>query len=199
MSAINRYIRFIQETELLKGVLRSASHSSGRQESTAEHSWRLALLAAVILEEYPELDSRKTLIMCLIHDLGEIYDGDIPAIMLPDAAAKFEDERRAVEKVLSFLPAELRAKYMNIWLEYAQVSSKEAQLVKALDKAETIIQHNQGKNEEDFDYEFNLEYGKEYFNFDELFVELRSILDQETSRVREINRTRGTDYGDGTD
>lgn len=180
MNAVDHYIEFIKEAELLKGVLRTAWHSTGRQESTGEHSWRLALFAGLLLEEFPELDAGKTLIMCLIHDLGEIYDGDISAALLPDAEKKVEDERQAVERVCSLLPAELGTKYMDIWLEYANASSKEALLVKALDKAETIIQHNQGRNPENFDYEFNLEYGKEYFQGCDQLKELRRKLDDET-------------------
>lgn len=180
MSAVENYIGFIKEAELLKGVLRTAWQSSGRQESTGEHSWRLALFAAVMLEEFPELDSSRTLIMCLIHDLGELYEGDISAALLPDAEKKADVERKAVEKVCSLLPEKLKNKYMDIWQEYEDASSKEALFVKALDKAETIIQHNQGKNPEDFDYEFNLEYGKAYFEGNEIFGELRRKLDEET-------------------
>ena len=53
--------------------------------------------------------------------------------------------------------------------------------VKALDKAETIIQHNQGRNPEDFDYRFNLGYGKEYFDGSGFLRELRTLLDEETA------------------
>ena len=134
MELLNQYIEFIQEAELLKGVLRSATHSSGRAESTAEHSWRLALFASVLLDEYPHLDHSKVLIMCLIHDLGEIYDGDIPAILQTDAAGKLDTDYKAVEKILSLLPPKLKSRYMGIWLAYAEVSSAEARLVKALRK-----------------------------------------------------------------
>ena len=78
---LDRYLAFIKETELLKNVLRTAWGSAGRQESTAEHSWRLALFAALMLGEYPELDGKRVLLMCLIHDLGELYDGDISAAL----------------------------------------------------------------------------------------------------------------------
>ena len=61
----------------------------------------------------------------------------------------------------------------------------EAHLVKALDKAETILQHNQGKNPPDFDYAFNLTYGASYFKGDPRLEELRSILDAETNVVIE--------------
>lgn len=180
MNVLDRYIKFIKETELIKGVLRTAWQSSGRHESTAEHSWRLALFASVMLTEFPKLDSSRVLTMCLIHDLGEIYDGDISAATLPDATAKLTDEYQAVETVCSLLPSELKTKYLQLWQEYAEGETKEALFVKALDKAETIIQHNQGQNPDDFNYRFNLEYGKEYFQGNEILIKLREKIDAET-------------------
>lgn len=59
-------------------------------------------------------------------------------------------------------------------------TTPEAKFVKALDKAETIIQHNQGDNPEIFDYAFNLEYGKSYFEEDALLSALRKELDDNT-------------------
>lgn len=187
MSDLEKYISFIQETELLKNVLRTSWGSSGRQESTAEHSWRLALLAGVMLEEFPELDTNKVLMMCLLHDLGEMYEGDISAATLPDSQKKYEEEHRAVKKVFSLLPPKLEEKYMSIWQQYESAQTPEALFVKALDKAETILQHNQGANPVDFDYRFNLEYGKEYFMGNELFIQLREKLDKETEVKIENN------------
>lgn len=71
MEKLIRYLQFIREVERLKNVLRTAYTSEGRHESTAEHSWRLALLAAVLTGERPELDMQRVVLMCLIHDLGE--------------------------------------------------------------------------------------------------------------------------------
>ena len=110
MNDLNMYIQFIQEAELLKGVLRTAWQSSGRQESTAEHSWRLALLASVMIEEFPELNSNRVLIMCLIHDLGEIYEGDISAILCPDATQKYEEEYHAVHNIAEISPSYISPK-----------------------------------------------------------------------------------------
>lgn len=73
-----------------------------------------------------------------------------------------------------------------MWKEYNEESTPEAKLIKALDKAETIIQHNQGKNPPDFDYEFNLEYGKKYFQEDEKLLRLREKIDEDTeNRMKE--------------
>lgn len=50
-----------------------------------------------MLGEYPGLDGKRVLLMYLIHDLGELYDGDISAGLLPDEQQKHEEEKRSVE------------------------------------------------------------------------------------------------------
>ena len=69
--------------ERLKCSLRHSWTSSGRQESVAEHSWRLALLAALVSDEFPGLDREKLLLLCLFHDIGEAFTGDIPPLRRP--------------------------------------------------------------------------------------------------------------------
>ena len=93
MEKLERYLRFIREAERLKDVLRTAHTSTGRHESTAEHSWRLALLAAVLTGERPRLDMQRVLLMCLVHDLGEAYDGDIPAVAQMADGTRSEERR----------------------------------------------------------------------------------------------------------
>lgn len=186
MERLKNYLQFINEAEQLKNVLRTAWTSEGKQESTAEHSWRLALLAMVILEEYPRLDSLKVIKMALLHDIGEIREGDISAALRPDPGEKYLAEERGVSGLFSLLPPQLEKEYMDLWKEYNEAVSKEARLVKALDKAETIIQHSQGRNPAGFDYGFNLEYGKEYFEQDERLEALRSLIDAETRTRMEI-------------
>lgn len=180
MDNLQKYLAFIKETEQLKSVLRTAFTSSGRRESTAEHTWRLTLFAALQGDEFPEINLNRLLLMSLIHDIGELYEGDISATLCPDENEKYQTEHSAASKVFSLLPSAKASELMELWQEYNDNSSPEAHLIKALDKAETIIQHNQGKNPADFDYAFNLQYGNEYFQNDSLLIELRSILDQET-------------------
>lgn len=182
MENLERYLAFIREAEKLKSVIRSAWSSDGREESTAEHSWRMTLLVVLFLAEYPELDGLKALKMALIHDMGELYGGDIAANLKPDPAFKYQMEYEGVQKVFGLLPEKQKQEWMTLWQEYNDNSSRESHLVKALDKAETIIQHNQGKNPPGFDYEFNLEYGAEYFKDDPLLGKLRQKLDEETDR-----------------
>ena len=62
----------------LKDTTRHCYTPGGRHESVAEHSWRLALMAFWLRDEFPELDMNRVVQMCLIHDLGEAFTGDIP-------------------------------------------------------------------------------------------------------------------------
>ena len=177
---LERQLAFLRQIERIKSVEREAWTSTGRRESTAEHSWRLAVLAGLIAPSCG-VDVGKTLMMCLIHDLGELYIGDISAASHPDEADKHAREERDVQSVLSMLPGGQGEELLALWREYNDAATPEARLVKALDKAETILQHNQGQNPAGFDYAFNLEYGKQYFSDDPLLTRLRELLDAETA------------------
>lgn len=180
MERLTKQIAFIKQIEGLKSVTREAWTSTGRRESTAEHSWRLALLAGLLAPSFG-VDVGKALMMCLIHDLGELYIGDISAASNPDEAEKHAAEERDVRRVLSLLPKEQEEEFLALWQEYNENNTDTAKLVKALDKSETILQHNQGKNPPDFDYQFNLDYGKPYFVDHPLLMQLREMLDKETA------------------
>lgn len=183
MNQLESYLNFLKTIEGIKSVTRTAWTESGRHESTAEHSWRLAMLALVLKDEFPELDSYKVLTMCLIHDMGELYTGDIPAIENPCAEDKESREHEDVSNIFGTLPEKAGTKLLELWEEYSEAATPEARLVKALDKAETILQHNQGKNPPDFDYGFNLSYGKKYFEDDSRLNVLREVLDKETKEL----------------
>ena len=69
----------------LKDTTRHCYTPDGRHESVAEHSWRLALMAFWLKDEFPELDINRVIQMCLIHDLGEAFTGDIPVFDKTDS------------------------------------------------------------------------------------------------------------------
>lgn len=185
-SELNGILSFLRHAEQLKNTLRSAWTSEGRSESTAEHTWRLCLMVMLFEKEYPDIDYTRLLKMCIIHDLGEVIGGDIPAIEQSKDIDKAADERKDLLQLLLPLPEHLQIDITSLWDEYEQAASAEARLAKAFDKLETILQHNQGKNPDNFDYGFNLEYGKQYTAEDPLIVSIRKILDEETKlRSRE--------------
>jgi putative hydrolases of HD superfamily len=177
-------LNFLREAERLKSVLRSGFTSSGRPESTAEHSWRLALMALVFADELPGLDIAKVLKLCVVHDLGEAIHGDIPAIHQSAHPDKSAQEREDLQTLTRDLDPLLRAEILALWDEYESAATPEAQAVKAFDKLETILQHNQGDNPPDFDYAFNLGYGRKHTSTAPLFATLRDMLDDDT-RLRD--------------
>lgn len=83
----------LHTAEKLKDTTRHCYTSGGRHESVAEHSWRIALMAFFLRDEFPEADMDKVTRMCLIHDLGECFTGDIPAF---DKTAQDESTEEAL-------------------------------------------------------------------------------------------------------
>ena len=181
-------IRFIQEAERLKSVLRSGFTSSGRAESTAEHSWRLCLLAMTFADQLGSIDIGKVLKLCVVHDLGEAISGDVAAVDQHLDPDKTERERRDLQTLTRTLPVALQAEILALWEEYESAQTTEAKVVKGLDKLETIIQHNQGANPPDFDYAFNLAYGQKYTAADPVLATIRALVDKDTLRLAQAGR-----------
>lgn len=77
--------------EKLKDTTRHCYTRKGRPESVAEHSWMMTLMAFFIRDEFPEVDMDKVIKMCIIHDLGEAFTGDIPAFEKTAAHEQTED------------------------------------------------------------------------------------------------------------
>ena len=173
-------LAFLRAAERLKNVTRSAWSSDGRAESVAEHSWRLCLMAMVLHPAFPEVDFARLIRICIVHDLGEAIGGDIPAPQQAARAPKAETERADLLTLVEPLPAAQRAEVVALCDEYEAAATPEARLAKALDKLETIMQHNQGRNPDGFDYRFNLRYGRRFTADDPTIAAIRAILDEET-------------------
>ncbi len=178
-------LAFLRAAERLKTVTRSAWTSAGQAESVAEHTWRLCLMAMVLYGRADGLDPAKLVKMCLVHDLGEALGGDIPAPAQQAGAPKADRERADLVQLIAPLPPAVRGEILELWDEYEAAVSPEARVAKGLDKLETILQHTQGANPADFDYAFNLAYGRRYTAADPLMTALRARLDAETARRAE--------------
>lgn len=132
--------------EKLKYELRHSWLSNGRQESVAEHTWRMSLMV-VLLEPYldKELDTARTLKMVIIHDLVEAEAGDIPAFEVTTAKAKElkqAKEKQAIENLRLRLGSGIGQHVYELWHEFEEKQTYEAKVANALDKLEVQIQHN---------------------------------------------------------
>jgi putative hydrolase of HD superfamily len=182
-------LEFLRGAERLKVMTRSAYTTAGMPESIAEHSWRLCLMALVLHDYFPEVDLGRLLAMCVVHDLGEAIGGDVPApeqarrLASDPSAGKATREREDLLTLLAPLSARVRHEVVSLWDDYESAATAEARLAKALDKLETILQHTQGDNPPDFDYRFNLAYGRAFTRDHPVIVALRELLDRETARL----------------
>lgn len=134
-------LEFLAMAEKLKCNTRHSYTSSGRHESVAEHSFRLALMAYMVSDEVPEIDTDKVIRMCLIHDLGEAITGDIPSFEKTDSDEAAEDS--AVSGFVNQLPEYWKKQLGEMYSEMNELKTPEAKLYKALDKLEAVIQHNE--------------------------------------------------------
>ena len=110
-----------------------------RCESVAEHTFGVALLSLFLAPaSVPELDLGKVLRLALLHDLGEIYAGDLTPADAISRDEKYRREQQSVMQVLAKLPR--GAEVMALWEEYAQGTSPEAQFVRHVDRLEMVLQ-----------------------------------------------------------
>ena len=163
--------------EKLKCTLRHCHTSTGRQESVAEHSWRIALMAMLLKPEFPEVDTDRVIRMCLIHDLGEAFTGDIPAFDKTEADIAREDAE--FDAWVRTLPTGTREEFTELLLEMNAQQTAEAKLYKALDKLEAVIQHDQADIATwlPLEYDLQLRYGAENVTFSPYLQQLKDAID----------------------
>ena len=175
-------LKILSVAEKLKCTTRHCYTSSGRHESVAEHSWRIALMAMLIGPEFPEADMNRVIRMCLIHDLGEAFTGDIPTFYKTDADTEKEDA--IFDRWVQTLPPETKAEFSALLSEMNALETPEAKIYKALDKMEAVIQHNESDISTwlPLEYDLQLTYGAENVQFSPWFRELKAEIDDWTRR-----------------
>jgi len=166
--------------ERLKDTTRHCYTAKGRPESVAEHSWMMTLMAFFMRDEFPEVDMDKVIRMCIIHDLGECFTGDIPAF------EKNKDDEKIEETLLnnwvSTLPEKYSIEMKELYLEMSALKTTEAKVYKSIDSLEAVIQHNISDLSTWIPKEFdlNLTYGNDKVTFSDYLTSLRKLIREDT-------------------
>lgn len=174
------YLEILHVAEKLKDTPRHCTTTKGKTESVAEHSWRVSLMALFLKREFPDVDIDKVVSMCLIHDLGECFTGDIPAFVKTDSDRQVEDS--LLDQWVASLPADLSSDIKALYQEMDAQETKEAKIYKALDKLEALIQHNESPlyTWSENEYELNKTYAFNTVEFSEWLTTLRQEILQDT-------------------
>lgn len=161
-------LNFLIEVGKLKKIPRTGFVWLGvkNPETIAQHSFRVAIMNWVLAEEVkPKLNLGKVIKISLVHDLCEIYAGDMTPYwgLLPEDSKerrkilkrwvrlpqkikekrdkeKFVKEKKSLEKLIKKLEPKLKKEIMDCWLDYERLSSREGRFVKQGDKIETLLQ-----------------------------------------------------------
>jgi putative hydrolases of HD superfamily len=180
---LKKVLEVLALAEKLKFELRHSWLSNGRQESVAEHTWRMSLMA-VLLEPYldQKLDMARTLKMIIVHDLVEAEAGDIPAFFVMDATArelKQAKEQQAIENLRQQLGPEIGQHIYELWYEFEDKATYEAKVANALDKLEVQIQHNHADMSTwiEIEHEFVFLMGK-HTGFDSCLEQFRELIEE---------------------
>ena len=177
---VRELLKALAVAEGLKDTTRHCYTAGGRHESVAEHSWMLTVMAFFLKEEFPEVDIDKVIRMCMIHDLGECFTGDIPTFDKGESDEATEEQLlyRWVDSLPGSVSAEMRALYD----EMAALQTTEAKLYKAIDNLEAVIQHNHSDLSTWIpkEYSLNLTYGNDKVAFSPYLTELREAIRRDT-------------------
>ena len=174
------FLEILHVAEQLKDTPRHCTTSKRRRESVAEHSWRISLMAFLLKHEFSDADMDKVVEMCLIHDLGECFTGDIPTFLKTDQDRETEDTLLA--RWVASLPEEISQELAALYREMDAQETKEAKIYKALDKLEAVIQHNESPIDTwaDHEYELNKTYAFDTVAFSTWLSDLRKEILNDT-------------------
>ena len=188
------YLNMLHVAEKLKDEIRHSTTSKERPESVAEHSWRISLMAFWLRSEFPEADMDKVIRMCLIHDLGECFTGDIPVFAKTTADTQKEDQ--ALRAWVDSLPKAIADEMNALYDEMDALETREAKIYKALDKLEALIQHNEApiSTWEDHEYSLQQTYGWPNVEFDAWLKDLRQEVLKDT--MEKIEKAGNLKEGD---
>lgn len=189
---ITSILKVLTLAERLKFELRHSYTSSGRQESVAEHTWRMALMA-VLIEPLltKKVDTARLLKMIILHDLVEAEARDVSALdVLRNPGIKIqkiEKEKQAIENLRSALKETNGQEIYDLFYEFENKETYEAKVANALDKLEVQLQHNHA----DFSTWEEIEYDMCYMmnkhvEFDETLFELKTQIENDAGQKMKL-------------
>ena len=177
-------MEFLHAAERLKNELRHAYKSNGSRETVAEHSWRLSLMTMALSGAIEGIDLDRCIKMAMIHDLPEAYAGDVYRLDPEKQAGRHDIEKAALQRLASMVAKTASQELTSLWFEFEEGKTREARLVRLIDRLEVLVQHNESDLSKWSDTERQIQYGlaekhAEKYGF---LTEFAREIDEETKR-----------------
>lgn len=181
---IREILEFVHSMEKLKGVERHSCIFSGRKESVAEHSWRVCLIVMIMMNYIKDIDQAKALKMAIIHDINEASVGYIPSFLRPLKEKHLLCEENNMHYWQEKYKLTAVDEIAVLWDELRKEETREAKMVRAADKLETRIQHNEAPMEtwNDMEYPRSQFAAEEYCSFDEFLRGFNELVKEESKK-----------------
>jgi len=190
---IKSILEVLELAEKLKFELRHSYTSSGRQESVAEHTWRMSLMAVLIEPLLTQkVNTARLLKMIILHDLVEAEAKDISALDVlrnpKIKLAKIENEKRAIENLRHALKDTNGQEVYDLFYEFEEKQTYDSKVANALDKLEVQLQHNHA----DFSTWEEIEYDMSYMmdkhvSFDSTLIELKNQIEKQAEEKMQLH------------
>jgi len=140
---LERFFQIVNQAGTLKRIKRIGWLLKGitQPESVADHSFRTAFLALLLLKRF-KLDELKVLKMALLTDMGKVYTGEKKwekgKRILRSFKQRLDKEKETVYRLFHRIPE--YKELIDLWEEFIQQKTKEARIVKQIDKLEMVVQ-----------------------------------------------------------
>ncbi|MDJ0914909.1 MAG: HD domain-containing protein [Desulfobacterales bacterium] len=132
---MNHIADLLFQAKILKEIPRSGYHFLGSgQESIAEHTFMISIIAFVMAKLNPGINALKLISMCLVHDLPESRTGDLNTVQKQYVKA---NESQAVADTIKNLP--FGGDIADLIDEFNAGQTEEAKLAKDADQLAFIV------------------------------------------------------------
>lgn len=140
----------------------------------------MAILLGPYLKNSTNME--KVLKMVIIHDIVEAEAGDVPAFEENRKEEKIKNERKAIENIKKMLGNNAGDEIYGLWQEYESSQTTESKFVKALDRIEVLIQHNEAdiKTWDEIEHSFNMVSSDRYCGFDKAVKLFNEMVKKDT-------------------
>ena len=138
---LTQLFNFFREIDKEKFIGRQTYLTDGvRKENDAEHAWHMAMMT-YLLKEYAneEIDTAKTMMMTLIHDIVEIDAGDTYAYDENGLKTQKEREEKAADRLFGLLPEDQCRELRGLFAEFEAYETPEARFAHTMDNFQPMM------------------------------------------------------------